>query len=256
MKKLSIITVTYNSEDTISETMTSVLKQMYRPLQYILIDGESTDRTNKIIRELMPKFETNGIDIVMVSEPDQGISDAFNKGIELAEGEVIGIINAGDSFGNNIFMEIMRVDWDSIDVLCGDILWNDNKNGIEYVRKSNINWDKLKFEMSIMHPSCFVKKSTYIECGVFDISFKYAMDYELLCRIYRKNKNIKYIPLVIAKMEAGGISDTNIKKIKDEILQVNQANHLSKGVSELHWKWLSFRHGLSRQLKKMGLLIK
>ncbi len=256
MKKLSIITVTYNSEDTIGETMTSVLKQMYRPLQYILIDGESTDRTNKIIRELMPKFETNGIDIVMVSEPDQGISDAFNKGIELAEGEVIGIINAGDSFGNNIFMEIMRVDWDSIDVLCGDILWKDNKNGIEYVRKSNINWDKLKFEMSIMHPSCFVKKSTYIECGVFDISFKYAMDYELLCRIYRKNKNIKYIPLVIAKMEAGGISDTNIKKIKDEILQVNQANHLSKGVSELHWKWLSFRHGLSRQLKKMGLLIK
>ena len=256
MKKPSIITVTYNSEDTIGETMTSVLKQMYRPLQYILIDGESTDRTNKIIRELMPKFETNGIDIVMVSEPDQGISDAFNKGIELAEGEVIGIINAGDSFGNNIFMEIMRVDWDSIDVLCGDILWKDNKNGIEYVRKSNINWDKLKFEMSIMHPSCFVKKSTYIECGVFDISFKYAMDYELLCRIYRKNKNIKYIPLVIAKMEAGGISDTNIKKIKDEILQVNQANHLSKGVSELHWKWLSFRHGLSRQLKKMGLLIK
>lgn len=256
MKRISIITITYNAEATIAETMLSVLEQKYRPLQYILIDGGSTDRTNEMISELMPRFEAAGIDVIAISEPDEGISDAFNKGIGYATGDVIGIINAGDSYACDVLEKVMEIDWDEIDMLCGDVIWKDNDNGLEYVRRSDTNWSKLRFEMSVMHPSCFVKSSTYIECGVFDVSFKYAMDYDLVCRFYRKNRNIKYLPLVIANMRAGGTSDTDIVKIKSEILRINQANHLHKCVSELHWWWLKFRYGLASRLKKSGLFIK
>ena len=93
MKQLSVITISYNSQDTIRETMLSVLNQRYRPLQYILIDGHSTDKTNEIIRELLPAFASAGIETVYLSEPDRGISDAFNKGLSYATGDVSGIIN-------------------------------------------------------------------------------------------------------------------------------------------------------------------
>ena len=244
MIHLSVITISYQSEDTIRDTMLSVLKQNYRPLQYVLIHRDSTDKTEEIINELIPQFESAGIDIVYISEPDQGISDAFNKGIANSNGEVIGILNSGDSYEENILEKVMSYDWNKFDLLCGNILWDDRANGIKYTRKSHIAWWRLRLEMTVMHPSCFVKKSVYDECGLYDLSFKYAMDYDLLCRFHRMNKVFFYVPFIIAHVSAGGISDVDINRTKKEIMLVNKENNVNRLNSELHWLWLKLRHSL------------
>lgn len=256
MKRLSVITISYNSEDTIRSTMLSVLKQKYRPLQYVLIDGSSKDKTNEIIRELLPEFNNAGIDIVTVSEPDRGISDAFNKGISLSTGDVIGIINSGDSYEENALEKVMQQDWDNIDLLCGDILWIDSANKIEYIRRSSTDWSRLRLEMTVMHPSCFVKKAVYDECGMFDISFRYTMDYDLVCRFHRMNKKLVYIPLTIADVAAGGISDDDIDRTKNEIFSINRLNNVNALYSRLHWKWVKCRRFLAAKLKKKKLFFK
>ena len=256
MKQLSVITISYNSQETIRDTMLSVLKQNYRPLQYVLIDGASQDHTNDIIRELLPEFTAAGIETVHISEPDKGISDAFNKGISRSTGEVIGIINAGDGYADNALREVMAQNWESIDFFCGDILWKDPTNRIEYIRKSSLNWSRLRLEMTVMHPSCFVKKALYDECGMFDVSFRYTMDYDLICRFHRMNKRMAYFPLTVAYVAAGGVSDDSINRIRSEIFRVNRENGVGALSSHLHWKVVKLRRFLASLLKKCKLFFK
>ena len=256
MKKVSIVTITFNSEDTIKDTMMSVLRQNYRPLQYVLIDGASTDHTYEIIQNMYDNFKNAGIDIISISEPDKGISDAFNKGIKLSYGEVIGIINAGDMYSRDAVSSVMSSDWDNLDFLCGNVLWKDKENELEYIRKSNLKWDKLKYEMTVMHPSCFVKKQAYEECGGFNTDFKYAMDYDLVCRFWRMKRKMLYIPVVLAEMSAGGVSDTSISKIEREIADVNKNNRLTYFQIVTHWQWVRIRHAISSELKKRKLFKK
>lgn len=236
--------------------MLSVLHQSYRPLQYVLIDGSSEDGTNEIIKQLLPEFESAGIDIVYISEPDRGISDAFNKGIAHSTGDVIGIINSGDSYEENVLEKVMQQDWNSIDLLCGDILWKDGANNIEFIRRSSTDWSRLRLEMTIMHPSCFVRKEAYDACGVFDVAFRYTMDYDLVCRFHRMNKKIVYIPLTVAAVAAGGISDDHIDRTKNEIFIINKQNNVSIVHSRLHWKWVKFRRSVASWLKKNNLFFK
>lgn len=217
---LSIITISYNSENVIRETIESVLLQTYRPLEYIIIDGGSEDSTMSIISEYSNKFIRADINLKYISEPDRGISDAFNKGIERAAGDVIGLLNAGDSYIRDVLSKVMGIIDEKTDVLCGDILWMDTANSLQYTRCSCDKWDELRYKMSIMHPSCFVKKSTYNKYGLFDISFKYAMDYELLSRFYRKGATFRYIALTIACMKSDGVSDSNSKEMFEEIQRI------------------------------------
>lgn len=255
-KSLSIITITYNSQDIIVDTMKSVLHQSYRPLQYILIDGASTDETFFRIKELLPQFEVAGIDVITLSEPDEGISDAFNKGISMADGDIIGIINSGDEYVEDIFKVIMKSFGDNTDIFCGDVLWHDQENGIDYIRRSNINWSVLKYEMTIMHPSCFVKKNVYLDCGVFDKKYIYAMDYDLLCRFYRMKKSFFYKPVVVAKMTSNGVSDTDIEKVLKEVFLINRENGIWKVNAWIYKFIIITRNKIAAILKRLHLIWK
>lgn len=166
VEKISVITISYNSAKTIEKTFQSVLSQSYRPLEYVLVDGSSTDGTIDLIQSFIPKFEASGIEVSFKSEPDKGISDAFNKGIERATGEIIGIINSDDQLAENSLNYISEAFDGNTDVICGDCLWVDKEHGLSYIRKSKIEeLKKLKYEMVLMHPACFVGKSAYNKWG-------------------------------------------------------------------------------------------
>ena len=185
-EKVSIVTISFNSESTIEKTIQSVLSQQYRPLEYVLVDGKSSDGTIEIIEKYIPILLKAGIEVVFKSEPDHGISDAFNKGISRSSGSIIGIINSDDQLSDNALEKVaMAFQDNNIGVVCGDCLWIDTVNNLKYIRKSKMNLQKLKFEMILMHPACFVKKTVYEKYGVFDVNLKYVMDKDLMARFYR-----------------------------------------------------------------------
>lgn len=224
-EKISVITISYNSKGTIEKTYQSILDQHYRPLEYVLVDGGSTDGTIELIEKYIPVFQSQGIEVSFKSEKDRGISDAFNKGILRASGEIIGIINSDDQLSQNALEKVEKAFRSKdVGVVCGDCLWVDEVNKLRYIRKSKMNLKKLKFEMVLMHPTCFVRKTMYERYGLFDVSLKYVMDKDLMSRFYRNGVQFKYIPEVLTCMSAGGTSDTNAKRVFDEGILVATRN--------------------------------
>lgn len=239
-EKISVITISYNSIKTIEKTFESILNQKYRPLEYVLVDGGSTDGTLELIESYIPKFSKAGIEVNFKSERDNGISDAFNKGIYRATGDIIGIINSDDQLMPESLMKVMQEFANSnSDVVCGDCLWNDEENGMEYVRKSKIQLQRLKFQMVLMHPSCFVKKVAYEKYGVFDTKLKYVMDKDLMARFYKNGAKFSHISGVLTRMSAGGASDANAKKVYEEGIIVAMRNGVPKWYAVLRaiYKW-------------------
>ena len=151
--KISIITITYNSENTIEDTINSVVSQKYDNLEYLIIDGGSTDHTLDIVNKYRDKIA------VVISEPDKGISDAFNKGIRNATGEIIGIINSDDILMIGALSCIANNYKPSIDVYSGNVLFWFENTGKEYSVKPEITFDKLKLQYSVAHPGRFIRKS-------------------------------------------------------------------------------------------------
>lgn len=216
-EKISVITISYNSENTIERTFQSILTQSYRPLEYVLVDGGSKDGTIALIEKYIPQFEAVGINVNFKSEPDKGISDAFNKGILRASGDIIGIINSDDELALNALDKVCEAFQENTGVVCGDCLWIDEAHGLKYVRKSKINQlSKIKYEMVLMHPTCFVRKAVYEKYGTFDVNLKLVMDKDLMARFYKENVKFTYIPEIIAIMTAGGVSDSNIERVFEE----------------------------------------
>ena len=222
--KISLITPSYNSARTIARTIESVIAQNYPDLEYIIIDGVSSDNTKDIISSYKDK-----INIKFISEPDKGIFDAMNKGIKMSTGEVVGILNSDDFFDNeNVLATISEVFNDkTTDAVYGDI-----KYFSKDVNKVNRYWQtgeykeyKLNNGWSIPHPALFVHKSVYDKCGLFNPDFKLAGDYEFVLRILKIYKiNTKYIPKTFVKMYSGGTSGGSLKQ-------------RIKGWKELHKAW-------------------
>lgn len=228
--KISIITVVYNNEKTIKEAIESVLNQYYSNIEYIIIDGNSSDTTVNIINEYKDKLG------YFISEKDNGIYDAMNKGIKAATGDVIGILNSDDLYQDTNVIETVMNQFNknpSIDIVYGDLVYvkNDNVNKVVRNWKSNPYYNRF-FENGNVppHPSLFVKKSVYEKAGHFNLDFKLAADYEFMLRIFKKhNFNSKYINRVIVKMRLGGATNqsfSNIKKQNIEILKAWKHNHL------------------------------
>ena len=216
--KLSMITICFNGESVIEKTILSVLNQSEPVYEYVLIDGGSTDNSYEIIKSYEAKFLEKGIRYVHLSEKDKGISDAFNKGIKRATGDLIGIINADDEMMPDTCKILSQCTqkYDA-DVYYGDCYWIDLKNRLEYVSKpKSHDLSKLLYYMILIHPSTFVKKSAYDECGVFDISYRYCMDKELLYRFYKADKKFHYVEEILTKFKAGGVSDTHVKAVFEE----------------------------------------
>jgi len=210
----SIITVSFNSAKTIERTIISVINQTYKDkIEYIIIDGGSTDGTLDIIKKYSDKIS------YFVSEKDNGISDAFNKGIRASHGEIIGIINSDDWYEPDALEIIAKLDKENnTDFYVGSLkYWLSNDKNI--IIKPDINYKRIItfFMPHLGHPSTFVKKSTYNDIGTYNTKYKYAMDYDLFLRGYLNKKNICFTYKIIANMFTGGVSHVNKEKAYKEV---------------------------------------
>ena len=229
--KISIITVVYNNERTIREAINSVLKQTYSDIEYVIIDGNSIDKTVQLVNEYSDQLG------YFISEKDKGIYDAMNKGIKAATGEVIGILNSDDLYRDTTVIETVMNEFiqnPTLDIVYGDLVYVKNNNVDKVVRywKSN-SYYKYFFETGNVppHPSLFVKREVYEQVGYFDLNYKLAADYEFMLRMFKKfDFKSKYINKVIVKMRLGGATNqsySNIKRQNIEILNAWKNNNLN-----------------------------
>lgn len=216
--RFSVITVCYNAANDIEDTMRSVLSQTFRDFEYLVIDGASSDGTLTTIHEVTGQYKQSGIPITVVSEPDKGISDAFNKGIKRAKGDIISLINAGDQLLPDA---LAYVDSQmSADILYGNIIWHDVQKGTKRIRKSSPDLRNLMYDMVIMHPATFVRRTAYEEVGLFDTTFRYCMDEELLVRMQQAGKHFEYRDKELVEMKTGGVSDNNTLAVLKEAQRI------------------------------------
>lgn len=207
---ISIITPTYNSAATLTDTLSSIAAQSYDPIEHIIMDGASTDATRQIV-DGFPHVTR------IISEPDKGLYDAMNKGLKLVRGEVIGILNSDDFYANSDVIEKVMHFFRNPEIMAvyADLQYVDSVNTHKVVRHWKAGtYDSQLFYYGWMppHPSFFVRRQLYEECGVFDTSFKYAADYELMLRfLLRYNAPAAYLPEVAVRMRTGGHSNASLK---------------------------------------------
>jgi len=221
--KISIITVCYNSEKTIIDTLKSVQNQTYRNIEHIIIDGGSSDRTLEII-------ETEGVNVaIVVSEKDDGIYHAMNKGFALASGEIIGFINADDFYASDKIIEIVASTFkkNGVSICYGDLCYVSQTNPTRVIRYWRSNaFQPLSFETGWCppHPTFFVLKSVYQRLGGFNLDFKIAADFELMAR-YLESSHISsfYIPEILVKMRLGGTSNKSLLNIWRQNIEILKA---------------------------------
>lgn len=209
--KVSIITVVYNGAEFIRDCIESILNQTYPDIEYIIVDGKSTDGTVEIIQSYGTKIAR------FISEPDKGLYDAMNKGIGLATGEVIGLLNADDFYRHNRVIEHMVSTFERTgsDAVYGDMLYVDRANPQQLKRYWRSGWYSTNaFLWGWMpgHLSFFAKRWLYEQYGPFRLDMKSAADYELMLRFIHKNKaKIAYMDEVTIVMRAGGISNSSLQ---------------------------------------------
>jgi glycosyltransferase involved in cell wall biosynthesis len=210
---ITVVTVVYNGAEYLEDTIKSVIEQAYDNVEYIIVDGGSTDGTLDIIK----KYE-DAIDY-WVSEPDKGIYDAMNKGVDLGSGDWINFMNADDYFINN--NAINKINFRECDFVYGNILLKDK----DYVISSGkeITLDDLKFK-GICHQSVFVKKTVFVRLGSFNLAYAVAADYDFFVRVFKSAFVKKYINTNIAYMRMGGVSDSGYIKSLDEKLSIIKIN--------------------------------
>ncbi|WP_162426911.1 glycosyltransferase family 2 protein [Pontibacter pudoricolor] len=240
---LSVVTVVYNGEKSIERTIKSVLNQDYPNLEYIIVDGNSTDGTLEIIGKYDESIA------YWISEKDKGISDAFNKGISLATGEVIGFLNADDWYEPHALSSIMSA-YTPGSVVHGNMqYWNeDGSKGLFFKPNQKL----LPKEMTINHPTVFVSKSLYEQYGTFSTNYKLAMDYHLLLRLYLASVPFIEVDKTIANMRSGGFSGNwincyrEVYRAKNELLGNKHKNYL-------FYTWQVVRRSVSETLANTPL---
>jgi len=208
--KISIITVVYNGEKTIADTIRSVIGQNFFNKEYIIVDGASTDNTLKVVSQYEEHIAS------VISEPDGGIYDAMNKGIAMATGDVIGILNADDVYASNQILSKVAQNLDQPEKMgCyGDLVYVD-ETGTKIKRKwISGNYTPQSFLWGWMppHPTLFLRKQVYEQFGMFNLEMGSAADYELMLRMMYKHKVfVDYIPEILVKMRVGGVSNMSLK---------------------------------------------
>jgi len=225
--KVSIITATFNRATTIKRALLSIKSQTYENIQIALIDGASTDETISKAQTILEKTD------ITISEPDEGIYDALNKGLKISDGEIIGFLHSDDLFyDSDVISKVADVFADdSVDIVYGDACFFSGQNSKKIKRRyksseltlKNLAWGKMP-----AHPSIYIRRRIYDEIGHFETNFKIAGDYEFLCRL-AKHKNLKsvYLPYPFVKMQFGGISTSGLSSIillNKEVLRAIRKN--------------------------------
>jgi glycosyltransferase involved in cell wall biosynthesis len=203
--KITIITACYNAAEHLPRTIDSVIAQDYSNVEYIIMDGASTDETANVLSRYRDQ------NIRIVSEPDEGLSDALNKGISFASGDVIGLLHAGDTYELTALSTAARFFQDNpdSDIVHGDIRYASVYGLVLYKQEPDFRKDVIWKKMPFHHPTCFVRRRSYEHYGVFDKTYKVAMDYELMLRFHCRGAKFTYIPQTLATMSLQGISDRN-----------------------------------------------
>lgn len=213
--RISIITVCLNSEKTIEQTIQSVINQNYDDLEYIIIDGKSTDKTLSIVDGYRKNIA------VVRSEVDSGVYDAMNKGISIATGDIIGIINSDDWYEPHLFREIQKSFRESnVDVVHGKLNSVDKDGKIETHETGDM--EEIRYTMNIYHPTLFVKKEAYEKYGVFDLKYKIAADYDFVLRLYVNGAKFLYLDRIFTNYRLGGLSDENNLECAEEVKEISQ----------------------------------
>lgn len=213
--KVSIITVTYNSERTIEQTIKSVIEQTYTNIEYIVIDGMSTDKTMDILRRYKKYIHC------LVHEKDFGLYDAMNKGIELASGDIIGILNSDDWYETDAIVNVVKNIEMNTDILYGRMMIYEDNKEIRISTESRIEniWSRM-----IPHPAVFVRKCVYQKYGTFDLQYKIAADYDMIFRFYRNGVRFQYIDQVFTNFRKGGLSSQRKYDCAREVYRIAMKN--------------------------------
>jgi glycosyltransferase involved in cell wall biosynthesis len=245
--KVSIITVCYNSAKTIKDTIESVKNQTYSDIEYIVVDGCSTDDTLKVLQAYSDSIN------VLVSEKDQGLYDAMNKGLALATGDLVGILNSDDILADSGTIERIVRAAESVDGVYGDVGFYDFTLTKKTRHYSSKGFHKAKFSRGFMpaHPSCYFKRSLLNRVGPYSLDYKIAADFDFLVRAFAiPNSSFCYLPEEVVKMREGGVSTSGFSAnilLNREIIQSCRNNGLP-------CSWLSV---LSKYPEKvMGLIFK
>jgi glycosyltransferase involved in cell wall biosynthesis len=249
--KISIITVCYNSASTIRDTFDSVLNQTYTDIDYIVIDGNSKDETVSIIKEYEPIF--NG-KMRWVSEPDNGLYDAMNKGIRMAAGDIVGILNSDDVFFDfeslEKIIDLFNTTKD-IDAVYGDLYYVPKNDTSIVIRKWITGTQRLfKSGWHPAHPTLYIKKDAYDKFGLFNLHYKLASDFEIMLRFIDRHKiKMEYLNDVVIKMRLGGKTNKNIFNIVHQNIEILMAfkenkinvNYLTYPIKRLVKKLLQYK---------------
>lgn len=229
--KISVVTIAYNSAATIARTIQSVMAQQGVEVEYIVVDGQSKDNTVDIIKKHEAEISK------WISEADKGIYDAMNKGVQLATGEVVGMLNADDYFADEFALQRVAEAFQNMDC---DATYSDlhYKNGPKTTRvwKSGV-YKPGAFKKGWMppHPTFYMKKACYEKFGLYRTDMRSAADYELMLRMIHKHQvKVHYIPEVQVFMEVGGVSNANVKNR----LNANKEDQRAWEVNDLKMPWL------------------
>jgi glycosyltransferase involved in cell wall biosynthesis len=238
--RISVITVCYNSVKTIRDTIESVIGQTYSDIEYIIVDGGSTDGTVAIISSYGTKISR------FISEPDRGIYDAMNKGLKLSTGDVAGILNADDFFNTDTIIAKIATEFSNndIDALYGDVEFiKSDKIGkiVRYYSSKKFNTERFRYGFMPAHPSFYVKREYYEKFGYYKVDYKIGADFDLLIRFLYINKlKYKYLEMPFVTMRTGGASNKTLKSIftlNREIVRSCRENGISTNYFNIYSKY-------------------
>ena len=210
LPKITIITVCYNSEKTIKDTLESVLSQSFDDYEHLIIDGNSKDNTLKIIKDYERKY--NG-KLRVISEKDKGLYDAMNKGIKNAKGNIIGILNSDDIFATKDVLKTIyeTFEKENCQGIYGNLEFRDNETMTKVVRNWNSKKGNYKLGWHPPHPTLYLKREVYDKIGNFNLDYRICADYDFMLRMMKNNINLYYIKSVLIHMRSGGVSTNGLK---------------------------------------------
>ena len=207
--KISIVTITYNSAKTLQRALASVQGQTYTDIEHVIVDGASTDGT----RDLIATYAAKHPNVRWVSEKDNGIYDALNKGIRMATGDVVGFLHSDDVLFAPDSIEHIAAAFEpaGVDVVYGDLQYCQNNRVVRHWESNAFNPRSLKYSWMPPHPTVYVRKEVYEQVGLYDDWFRISADYDMMLRIFKAGYASRYIPEVLVSMEIGGASNKNTK---------------------------------------------